>query len=68
MDILVYEDNIEKDTQKVAVINWSTFGKEVKDGSSRWWRSCIEGAEGGRGRAPLCAVRKSQPIYTRCLP
>ncbi len=30
MDILIYEDNIEKDTQIVAVIDWENFGKEVK--------------------------------------
>ena len=30
MDILVYEDNIEKDTQIVAAIDWKYFAKEVK--------------------------------------
>jgi hypothetical protein len=31
MEILVYEDNIEKDYQKVAVIDWKNFDKEVKE-------------------------------------
>jgi hypothetical protein len=30
MDILVYENNIEKDCQTVAVIDWKNFGQEVK--------------------------------------
>ncbi len=31
MEILVYEDNIEKDYQTVQVINWGNFGKKVKE-------------------------------------
>ena len=31
MDILVYEDNIEKDYQKAAVIDWKNFGEEAKE-------------------------------------
>ena len=31
MEILVYEDNIEKDYQTVAVIDWKNFDKKVKE-------------------------------------
>jgi len=31
MDILVYENNIEKDYQTVAVIDWRNFDKKVKE-------------------------------------
>ena len=31
MEILVYKDNIEKDCQKVAVIDWKNFDKKVKE-------------------------------------
>jgi len=31
MDILVYEDNIEKDYQTVAVIDWKDLDKKVKE-------------------------------------
>lgn len=31
MDILVYEDNIEKDYQTVRVIGWKNFDKKVKE-------------------------------------
>jgi len=31
MEILVYQDNIEKDCQTVAVIDWKYFDKEVKE-------------------------------------
>ena len=31
MEILVYEDNIEKDFQTVAVIDWKNLDKKVKD-------------------------------------
>jgi|GEM_PF-3437211 len=30
MEILVYENNIERDYQTVAVIDWKTFGQKIK--------------------------------------
>jgi len=30
-DILVYEDNIEKDFQTVAVVDWNNLDKKVKE-------------------------------------